>query len=659
MEIISFIDYVSHSSDLQHDQDRINHFLIHISLEHIPSLTEAVGELRAFGAAALIDQRISTKERVYITAFSNEIQVYVRDIDREFEHLLDDHGKLHDEIGAALHEVDTEVDIFLKLVDEQIIKPDGDHIHPVDFFANATTVLDSQYRLYGTMSPFLLKFLGEQKEALTKKLYVVFGSLSAGVFLVGLFGFSTIMTTSRRMRSAVKVANRIAMGDRGIKFDIGPNDEMGSLLESVDIMRGAIYMAQEDLRKSHVELETRVLERTKDLNRVNESLVVEIKRREELETEALKTQKLESLGVLAGGIAHDFNNILTGISGNIFLSKQYRSDDQKFEARYADLLEGVERASDLTKQLLTFASGGKPVKKICSVRDLVTKAANFALTGSNVESSYSFDENLYSVEADEGQMSQVINNIIINAKQSMPSGGMIYFGAENVEIKNGDALSLKAGEYVKFWIKDSGVGISAEALPKIFDPYFSTKEEGRGLGLASTHSIVQNHEGTISVESVPGVGTTFIVYLPAIQKLPPVTLPRQDSLVKRSGKILVMDDDAVIRDVTCMMLVRVGFRVDSVSRGEEALERYELALSRNPYDLVILDLTIPGGMGGKETMERLLELDPETSAIVISGYSKDPVLADFRSYGFKGRIAKPFMFEDLQRAIDEALAEDE
>ena len=380
----------------------------------------------------------------------------------------------------------------------------------------------------------------------------------------------------------------------------------------------------------------------------------DITERKRMEEELLRTQKLESVGILAGGIAHDFNNILTAIIGNISLAKnQVTPEDEIFE-----LLNEAEmastRAQGLTKQLLTFAKGGTPVKETASIRDIIKESALFALRGSKSSGEFSISEDLWPVEVDIGQFNQVINNIVINAIQAMPLGGTIKFAVENQNIEEKDSLPVKPGRYVGISITDQGIGIAEEYLSKIFDPYFTTKQKGSGLGLATTYSIIRRHDGYIKVESKLGVGTTFHIRLPASEK----AIPEKEEvrLIKGQGRILVMDDEASLRRTAGRMLDILGYEPEFAKDGDEAIQMVKEAReAKKPYDAIILDLTVPGGMGGKECIARLLEIDPEVKAIVSSGYSEDLVLANFHEHGFKGMMPKPFETRSLSKVLHDVL----
>jgi CheY-like chemotaxis protein len=373
-----------------------------------------------------------------------------------------------------------------------------------------------------------------------------------------------------------------------------------------------------------------------------------------MEEELLKADKLESVGILAGGIAHDFNNILTSIIGNVSLAKMR----VKSEHKIFDLLVAAEtasmRARGLAGQLLTFARGGTPVKEIASISRLIRESPRFVLQGSKSGFEFSIAEDLWPVEADPGQISQVISNIVINANQAMPEGGIIRVAAENLVLEEKNEMPVKPGRYIRISIKDQGTGIAEKHLSKIFDPYFTTKNEGSGLGLAAAYSIIKKHNGHISVDSLLGAGTTFSIYLPASDKAIPVK--EEAALLTGEGKVLLMDDDRMLREMAVDMLEMLGYEAELAEDGAEAIEMYSKAIgSEKPYDAVILDLTIQGGMGGKEAIKKLLELDPQLKAIVFSGYSDSPVMSNYREYGFKGMMAKPFDMQALGKVLNDVL----
>jgi PAS domain S-box-containing protein len=383
---------------------------------------------------------------------------------------------------------------------------------------------------------------------------------------------------------------------------------------------------------------------------------VDLSARKQLEEQVLQAQKMEAVGTLAGGIAHDFNNILTAILGNIGLAGLDDQIGPRVQDRLAQAEEACLRAQTLSQQLLTFAKGGAPVKKLFSLAELLTQSTAFTCVGSSVRCETTFPENLWWIEADPGQIGQVFQNLTINAIQAMPTGGTIKVWAENLTVGTESDFPLRAGNYIKTSVQDQGMGIPADHLPRIFDPYFTTKQKGSGLGLASTYAIINKHHGHIAVESKPGVGTTFSIYLPAVERQVAPQPAEDRELLVGKGKILVMDDEEVVREVLEKMLVRLGYEAEFAEDGGEAIERFVQAQgSGQAFAAVILDLTVPGGMGGKETMARLLEIDPRVKAVVSSGYSDDPIMAGFQKYGFSGVIAKPYKILELGKILNQVI----
>jgi PAS domain S-box-containing protein len=379
--------------------------------------------------------------------------------------------------------------------------------------------------------------------------------------------------------------------------------------------------------------------------------------RRKIEEELLKVEKLESLGILAGGIAHDFNNILTAILGNIALAKLHERTPEKVTNKLTEAERACLRAQSLTQQLLTFSKGGAPIRKTLFISETIRDSCLFALRGSNSRCEFSIADNLYAVEADEGQIGQVLNNLVINADQAMPQGGVIHMRAENVTMNKDAGLPLNEGKYVKLVVTDQGIGIPERILPRIFDPYFTTKQKGSGLGLATSYSIIKNHDGLITVESEPEGGTTFSVYLPASQSVISRPADSEEAPDQGRGKILLMDDEEPIRELAREMLSLLGYEVETAKDGAEAIDLYRAAReTSHPFDAVILDLTVSGGMGGRETIERLLELDPQVNAIVSSGYGNDPIMAEHERYGFRGVVAKPYTAKELSETIKGVLA---
>jgi CheY-like chemotaxis protein len=314
------------------------------------------------------------------------------------------------------------------------------------------------------------------------------------------------------------------------------------------------------------------------------------------------------------------------------------------------------RAQNLTQQLLTFSRGGIPVKKITSISELLIDTSEFSLRGSKSRCEFKIQDNLCLVEIDEGQISQVINNLIINADQAMPEGGVINITAENFIAHSEQDSPLEKGKYVKISIEDTGVGIPEELLQKIFDPYFTTKQKGSGLGLTIVYSIIKNHGGFIFVESEVGIGTKFFIYLPGYEEEKGLKKKKAEKIIKGGGKILLMDDENVVLEVAREMLKSIGCDVEIAKDGSTAIDMYKKAKdSGKPFDIVIMDLTIPGGIGGKEAIQKLIEIDPGIKAIVSSGYSTDPIMAEYEKYGFCDVITKPYTIEELSNSLHRVL----
>jgi PAS domain S-box-containing protein len=389
------------------------------------------------------------------------------------------------------------------------------------------------------------------------------------------------------------------------------------------------------------------------------AIFTDITERENQQEELIKKQKLESIGVLAGGIAHDFNNILTAILGNISFAGLFIERGHKAEAPLHHAEKAAKRAAELAHQLLTFAKGGQPITSSVAPRQLIEESLSLVLHGSNAKSRVETAGDLHNIEADSGQISQAFNNLIINAVQAMPGGGTISIRIANCCLDANNPFALPGGDYVKFTFSDEGCGIPAENLKSIFDPYYTTKSSGNGLGLASVQSIIRKHGGHIGVRSVINKGTTFEILLPASSKYAPETIPHATGKsyirpVSGGGaSILVMDDEEMIRDLAVAMLEELGYRAASCADGEAAVALYKAALESGvPFFAVIMDLTIPGGMGGVETARAILDTDPKAQLIVSSGYSNDPVMSDFKRYGFAATALKPYGVANIAKILD-------
>ncbi len=389
---------------------------------------------------------------------------------------------------------------------------------------------------------------------------------------------------------------------------------------------------------------------------------VDLSEQKRNERERQRMQKLEGLGTVAGGIAHDFNNLLTGVFGNIEMAAGDLPEGHPSRAALERSHQALRAARRLTNRLLTFARGGNPVMVSLDLPDCIRDTVAFNLSGSSVAPVLDLPEDLRPVCADRGQLEQVISNLTINAQQAMPSGGCLHVSARNLALGEGEHHALHAGHYVKLELRDEGAGIPEDVIERIFDPYFTTKRSGSGLGLAVVHSIVARHGGHIAVESTPGEGCTFAVFLPAggeqEEEEPAGETARLQKSPAGVARALVMDDEQTVRAITSEMLRRLGFEVETVEEGGSALAAYRSALDEGRrFDLVVMDLTIPGGMGGREAVRKVLELDPEARVMVASGYSSDPVLADPRSFGFRAALAKPFLLEELEEGVAKALGD--
>ena len=391
----------------------------------------------------------------------------------------------------------------------------------------------------------------------------------------------------------------------------------------------------------------------------------DITERQRAEAERRKAETLEQLGLLAGGIAHDFNNLLTAIIGNISLASLLLPPDDEMAARLVDAKNASVRARDLAQQLLTFARGGAPIKKTTSIGKLIQDTVSFSLRGSQSRSEFVFGADLWAAEIDPGQISQVIANMVVNADQAMPNGGTLQVACENFRYTTSTTpqiADLAPGDYIRIKVRDQGVGIPEQYIKRIFDPYFTTKPKGNGLGLATCYSIIKSHNGLITVETEVHVGTTFNIYLPAAlhQELPveqPSTFTQVTKEMTGSGHVLVVDDEEAIRALVDFTLTRLGYQVAQAATAEEGVDIYkEKFETGRRFDAVILDLTLPGGMGGKEALKKLIEIDPTVNAIVSSGYANDATMSRYQDYGFRGVIAKPYEAAELGKTVHEVIA---
>ena len=382
----------------------------------------------------------------------------------------------------------------------------------------------------------------------------------------------------------------------------------------------------------------------------------DVTERREREKELLHVSKLESLGLLAGGVAHDFNNILTGVLNWASLAKDRTASRLEGVDPWQKIREACKRGKALSTQLMGLAKGGQPIRAPRALPDLVRGEMEFALHGSSLTCGCSFPEDVWTVNIDEGQISQVIQNLALNAKQAMPHGGAVQVSLANVVIADQDHRPLEPGHYVRMSVQDGGPGIHPRDLESIFDPYFTTKRSGFGLGLATSFAIVRRHGGHISVKSEGDVGTTFHVYLPATEEAAARSQGAIDGISGGSESVLVVDDDSDLRDPLVIALQQDGFRVAAAGDGRAAVDRYRRALDDgHRFDVVLMDLTMPGEINGRVAMQEILALDASAVAIVASGYHDDPVMANFREHGFHGVLPKPFEPEEVSRKIRETL----
>ena len=374
-----------------------------------------------------------------------------------------------------------------------------------------------------------------------------------------------------------------------------------------------------------------------------------------LETQYEQAQKMESLGTLAGGIAHDFNNYLTGIFGYLDLAVTY-TNNEKVTEYLSRVLASSDRAKSLTRQLLTFSKGGAPVKADGHLVPFLQETVQFALSGASVSCEFDLARDLWPCCFDKNQISQVVDNIVINALHAMPGGGSIHVRAQNISVQEQDPVALDPGKYVKISITDKGMGIPPKYLKHIFDPFFSTKKAGSGLGLATSYSIVKRHGGMIDVASRPDKGTTFHVFLPAIDRPLQQGFPQKKENFSGSGPVLIMDDEELIRDMLVQMLDKMGFVATAAANGQDAVKLFAAAKnSAAPFRAVILDLTIPGGMGGKQAVAQIRKLDHQVPVIVASGYSEEAAIASPQAFGFTAAIEKPFLNSDLATTLSRCL----
>ncbi|HFQ80328.1 MAG TPA: PAS domain S-box protein, partial [Desulfobacterales bacterium] len=505
--------------------------------------------------------------------------------------------------------------------------------------------------------------LHEEKELLTVTLQsigdaVVTTDLKGRIVIMNpvaeeLTGWSWTDAVGRPLEEVVKIINE----ESGKPYP-NPVDKVLALGKVVTLANHTALIAKDGRRRIIADSGAPIIE-----NGSTRGVVLvfrDITNKQQLENELIKSQKLESVGVLAGGIAHDFNNILTAILGTINMAQRQEAvkGDETLNSLLATSEQAVFRATSLTQQLLTFAKGGSPVKKMASLPETIKESTDFILRGSAIKANYLIPANLWPLEIDTGQISQVIHNLIVNAQNAMPEGGTINIKCRNFE-QDGTVPGLADGPFIKTVVTDNGPGIEPEIIDRVFDPYFTSKTEGNGLGLAVCHSIIKKHNGCITVKSTPGQGTTFIFYLPATPGKPIVQQEKTGDALdagNKSGRIIIMDDEVIILELAAGMLSMAGFKVKTTLNGEQAIALYSHGLTEGrAADLLIMDLTIPGGMGGREAAQEILRLNPEARIIVSSGYSNDPVMANYHDYGFRAAIAKPYRQQDLCKVVQKVL----
>jgi signal transduction histidine kinase/ActR/RegA family two-component response regulator len=454
----------------------------------------------------------------------------------------------------------------------------------------------------------------------------------AMALMAGLFTLATVITTRRIHLTIASSLN--------LQF------ENATLVEN---LRAATQRAE----ALNEQLEVRVQERTAELHRSTQQLRAEIAQREQIEEQLLRARKLESLRVLAGGIAHDFNNLLAVVQGNVELAKAQLDRDAPVHAVLDETASACRRAAFLSSQLLTFSKGGAPVRRLVSLAQLIMDAIPLARAGAQTRFDVRISENLRSAEVDPGQIGQVLHNILLNARQAMPEGGTIEVRAENVDLETAAGIDSRV---VRISVRDHGCGIPDDVLPRIFDPYFTTKPDGSGLGLATAYAIITKHGGNLSVQTKPGDGTVFIIDLPASEESPAPQAPPAARIQTGTERLLVMDDEEAVRKVVKAVLTTLGYEVETAGDGAEAIVLFENAKAcGRGFDAVVLDLTISGGMGGLEAAARLKELDSSVKLIVSSGYSDAPVLSDLRKYGFDDSIPKPWTIVQVSEVVRRVL----
>ena len=495
----------------------------------------------------------------------------------------------------------------------------------------------------------------------TERYRLLFERNLAGVFQADLDG--RIRTANRAFTAMLGYQDPDELRNRPIADLAADPDEIKRILHQLAIQRETpnreLTLVNRDGAPVSMLMNAGVVTAPEGGDRMIEAIAMDIsdrnraeEDRRRLELELQQNQKLESLGVLAGGIAHDFNNMLMAILSNISLAKRSAASDPETQSRLDEAENVCLRATSLTQQLLTFSKGGRPIRKTATIARIVEEAATYAARSSNSSIDFRSSNELWPADIDKGQIAQVVQSLIANAMESMPYGGIITVTTDNSHLGDGDIPTLEAGRFVRIDVADTGNGIDEVNLDRIFDPFFTTKSGHTGLGLATAFSIVRSHGGAIVVHSGPEQGTRFSVYLPASDEHRATPEASAEDPFKGFGRLLIMDDDEAVRSAAAELLETVGYSVSTAADGAEAISLYTAAMDQDrPYGAVILDLTVPEGIGGRETMTRLLEIDPEVKAIVSSGYSTDPVMANYREHGFSGVAVKPYRLADLVQTL--------
>jgi len=551
----------------------------------------------------------------------------------------------------------------------------GDSTFPVELSLSEMTAGEKRYHVAMVRDITERKLFEEELAAEKKSLAVTLGSIGDGVITTDLKG--QIVVCNPAAASLTGWSEREAVGKPlksvlNISAEAGTRKKGGAKTgfrnEAETILLTTPERATLKPRDGNERLIEQVASPMRDAKNELFGVVLvfrDITERQRDEAESRKAETLEQLGLLAGGIAHDFNNLLTAIIGNISLAAVLLPADDPMVVRLDDAKNASLRARDLAQQLLTFARGGAPIKKSASISKLIEETVSFSLRGSKSRSEMAIEPDLWRAEFDPGQISQVIANLVVNADQAMPEGGTLHISCSNFSYGADTTPAipdLGPGDYLRIRVRDEGIGIAEKYLKQIFDPYFTTKPKGSGLGLATTYSVIKNHNGLINVESELHCGATFTIYLPAarhqkppVEAVPPAA-PTEEALAG-SGRVLIVDDEEPIRDLVDFTLSRLGYEVSAAETALRGIELYRDGLARGRrFDLVILDLTLPGGMGGKEALKRLIEIDPTVNAVVSSGYAMDATMSRSEDFGFRGMIAKPYEAAELGRVVREVIA---